>query len=158
MPSRVTFHTDTVYIYLSIYIYIYIHQAIGLMMSVLSNGLCDQGLIPGWILQKTQKRVLDPTLLNSIIKYGSRVKWSNPGNREVRSLTPIEKGAFGSPSTTVTNLYIYIYICIKGCCFLAFFKIAHSILVPFPSSFFFMHFVSVHIVHPLTSYLEKPSK
>ena len=43
------------------------------------------------------------------------VKWSNPGNGVAVSPTVVvafEKGAFGSPSTTVANftLYINIYI------------------------------------------------
>ena len=59
-----------------------------------------------------------PCLTLSIIRYGSRVKWGNPGNGVTPSLhlgvVAIEKGAFGSPSTTVSNftliIYIYIYI------------------------------------------------
>ena len=68
---------------------------------------------------KDSKMVLDDTLLMfSIIKKGSRVKWSNPGNEVTSSphlfVVAIEKGAFGSPSTEVTifsfTIYIYIYI------------------------------------------------
>ena len=32
---------------------------------VFTNGLEDQGPIPGWIIQKTQKMVLDAALLNT---------------------------------------------------------------------------------------------
>ena len=54
----------------------------------------------------------------SIIRYRLRVNWSNQGNRVVRPLhlgvAATEKGAFGSPSTKVTNFtllyFIYIYI------------------------------------------------
>ena len=60
---------------------------------------------------------MPPCLTLSIIRYGSRVKWSNPGKGVVPSLklgvVAIEKGVFGSPLTTVANftlLYIYIYI------------------------------------------------
>ena len=42
----------------------------------------------------------------SIIRYVSRVKWSNPGKRVAPSPTPREKGAFGSPLTTVANFTI----------------------------------------------------
>ena len=54
----------------------------------------------------------------SNIRYVSRVKWSNPGKGSYPHLhlgvVAIEKGAFWSPLTTVTNyiyIYIYIYIC-----------------------------------------------
>ena len=51
--------------------------------------------------------LIPPCLTLNIIRYFSRVKWSNPGKGVVPSLTPrvvaIEKGAFGSPLTTVAN-------------------------------------------------------
>ena len=54
--------------------------------------------------QRRKKRYLIPPCLTfSIIRYGSRVKCVNPGKA-------IEKGAFRSPSTTVANFTIYIYI------------------------------------------------
>ena len=40
-------------------------RAIGLMSTVFANGLRDQGSIPGWVIPKTQKIVLDATLLNT---------------------------------------------------------------------------------------------
>ena len=40
---------------------------------------------------------------------------------------------------------------LKGCCFQDSFKTACSILVQFPSSFFSLHFVSIHVVHPYSS-------
>ena len=41
--------------------------------------------------------------------------------------------------------------CFGGCCLLDLFNIACSILICFPSSFFFIRLVSVHIVHPYSS-------
>ena len=41
--------------------------------------------------------------------------------------------------------------CFVGCCFQDLFNITRSILVRFPSSFFSMRFVSVHVVHPCSS-------
>ena len=41
--------------------------------------------------------------------------------------------------------------CLVGCCRQAFFKIARSILVQLPSSFFSSRFVRVHVVHPYRS-------
>ena len=35
------------------------------MSRVFANGLRDQGSIPGWDIPKTQKMVLDDTLLNT---------------------------------------------------------------------------------------------
>ena len=50
---------------------------------------------------------MPPCLTLSIIKYISRVKWSNPGKGVASSLhlgvVGIEKGAFKPPLTTVTN-------------------------------------------------------
>ena len=58
--------------------------------------------------------LIPPGLTLSIIWYGSKVKWCNPGKEVASFPTPwgfaIEKGAFGLPSTTVTNLtFLYIY-------------------------------------------------
>ena len=51
--------------------------------------------------------MIPPCLTLSIIRYGSRVKWSNPGNGVAPPLhlgvVAIEKGAFVSPSTMVAN-------------------------------------------------------
>ena len=48
---------------------------------------------------------MPPCLTLSIIRYVSRVKWSNPGKGVAPPLhlgvVAIEKGAFGSPSTKV---------------------------------------------------------
>ena len=63
--------------------------------------------------------LISPCLTLSIIRYISRVKWSNPENGIAPTSThprlgvvAIEKGAFGSPLTKITNfsLLIYIYI------------------------------------------------
>ena len=51
--------------------------------------------------------LIAPCLTISIIRYGSRRKWSNLG----KGVVAPEKGSFGSPLTTVTDfIYIYIYI------------------------------------------------
>ena len=79
--------------------------------------------------QRLKKKwyLMPPCLTLSIIRYGSRVKWSNPG-KELRppihhDVVAIEKGAFGSPLTMVANftfftfyiIYIYIYMCVCVC-------------------------------------------
>ena len=77
-----------------------IYRAIGIMIRVFANGPGDQGSIPGRVIPKTQKTVLDAALLNtqhnkiwikskerewSSVRYGSRVK---KGNGVVPSPTP----------------------------------------------------------------------
>ena len=76
---------------------------------VFANGLGEQGSIPGWVIPKTQKMVLDAACLTlSTIRYMSRVKWSNPGKGVVFSPTSIEKGIFRSPLTMVAN-FTYLH-------------------------------------------------
>ena len=50
-------------------------------------------------------------------------------------------------------LFGWFYRCPYSCCFVGcwfqdLFNIAHSIFRQFPSSFFFIHLISVHVVHP----------
>ena len=62
-----------------IYIYIYI---IGLVGRVFINGLGDYGSIQGEVIPKIKKKkwfLIPPCLTLSMIRYISRVKWSNPG-------------------------------------------------------------------------------
>ena len=84
----------------------------GVMVRVFANGPGDLGSIPGRVIPKTQKMdLMPPCLTLNIIRYGSRVKWSNPGKGVAPYPTPcvvaIEKGAFGSPSTKVANFTFY---------------------------------------------------
>ena len=51
-----------------------INQAISLMSRVFANGLGDQSSVPGQVISKTQKMLLDATLLNTQHYKGSRVK------------------------------------------------------------------------------------
>ena len=52
-----------------------VHWAIGLMSRVFANGPGDRGLIPGRVIPKTQKMVLDAALL-STQHYKVRIKCS----------------------------------------------------------------------------------
>ena len=62
---------------------------IGIMVRVFVNGPGNLGSIPGHVISKTQKLYLIPLCLTlSIIRYVSRVKWSNPGKGVVSSPTP----------------------------------------------------------------------
>ena len=72
---------------------------------VFANGPRDRGSIPGWVISKTQKIKLDASFLNTQYhKVWIKSNWSNLLHIGV---VAIEKGAFGSPSTTVEQLYIY---------------------------------------------------
>ena len=56
---------------------------------VFANGPGDLGSIPGCLIPKTLKwYVIPPCLTLSIIRYVSRVKWSNPGKGVASSFTP----------------------------------------------------------------------
>ena len=64
-----------------------------------------------------------PCLTLSIIRYGSRVKWSNPGKGVVPSLhlgaIAIEKGGVRLPSTMAANLpNLNIYVCVCVCVYM----------------------------------------
>ena len=85
------------------------------MVRVFANGPGDQGLIPGRVIPKTQKMVLDASLFNTQhFKVRIKVKWSNPGKGVAPPLhlcvVAIEKGALGLPSTTVGNLLYSFYL------------------------------------------------
>ena len=90
---------------------------IGIMVRVFANGSGDLGSIPGRVIPKTQKMVLDATLHNTQ-HYKVRIKGKVEQSRERSSALPlylrvvaIEMGAFGSPSTTIANFtYLYIFI------------------------------------------------
>ena len=59
-----------------------------MIFTMFTNGPGDRGSLPSRVIPKTQKIVLDTSLLNTIIRYGSRVMWSNPGKCLMLSLTP----------------------------------------------------------------------
>ena len=84
---------------------IYYIWIIGLMGRVFANGPGDWGSIPDRVIRKTFFKwyLMPPYLTLSIIRYVSRVKWSNPGKGVHFGVVAIEKGAFGSPSTIVAN-------------------------------------------------------
>ena len=66
-----------------------LNRLIGWVDRVFANGPGDLGLNPGQVIPKTLKRYLIPPCLTlSIIRYISRVKWSNPGKGVAPSPTP----------------------------------------------------------------------
>ena len=92
---------------------------IGLAVRVFASGPGDLGSIPGRVMPKTQKWYLMPPCLTlSNIRYGSRVKWSNPGKGVPPFPTPW-CSSYRKRSLRVTLdygrqlyllIYIYIYI------------------------------------------------
>ena len=78
-------------------------RAIGLMSRMFANGPGDRVSIPGRVIPKTQKRILDTALLNTP-HYKVRIK-GKVENGVVPplhlSVVAIEKGAVWSPSTTI---------------------------------------------------------
>ena len=60
------------------------------MSRVFANGLGDRGSVPDRVISKTSKMVLDAALFNLCV-------------------VAIEKGALGSPSTTVSNFILLTY-------------------------------------------------
>ena len=75
---------------------------------VLANGPGDWNSIQGRVIPKTQK-----CLTLSIIRYLSRVKWSNLGTGVVPSPTPwcgsYRKMSFGSPLIKVAHFTLFYY-------------------------------------------------
>ena len=74
------------------------------MGKVFANGPVDRGSIPGRVIQKTQKMVIDATLLNPQ-HYKVRIKRKEKQSRKWPhlSVVAIRKRAFGSPLTMVAN-------------------------------------------------------
>ena len=82
------------------------------MSRVFTNGPGDRGSIPGRVITRTQKMVLNAALLNTE-HYRVQIKGKVKQSREWSSaltlhlgVVAVEKGAFGSSSTTVAN-FIY---------------------------------------------------
>ena len=90
--------SDTKYFFLScprhcdqelIVVIEYYNNIIHRVISSFANGPGNLGSIPGWVIPKTQKMVLDASLLNTQHnKVRIKGKWSNPGKGEVPSPTP----------------------------------------------------------------------
>ena len=78
------------------------------MDRVFASGAGDQGSIPGRVIPKTKKIVLDAALLNTQ-HYNVCIKGNVEQSRDRSTphthlgVVANEKGDFGSPSTTVTN-------------------------------------------------------
>ena len=88
------------YVMFSFFMYVFTNLFIGLVGWVFANGPGDQNSIPGCVIPKTFKMVLDTSLLNTQ-QYKLRIKGKMEQSWERRSALPphlgvvaIEKGAF----------------------------------------------------------------
>ena len=63
------------------------NRLIGLVGKVFANGTGDRGSIPGWVIPKTLKMVLDTSLLNTQ-QYKVRIKGKVEQSRERSSALP----------------------------------------------------------------------
>ena len=82
------------------------------MSRMFANGPGDLVSIPRQVIPKTQKMVLDATLLYTQ-HYKVQIKGKVEQTRKW-NVVAIEKEVFWSPSNKVAN-FIYIYIYIYGC-------------------------------------------
>ena len=86
------------------------------MSRVFSNGPEDQGSIPDQDIPKTQKIVLNASLLNTQ-HYKVQIRGKVEQSRERSCTFPnnlgivaIEKGALGLPSTAAANLLLFYFL------------------------------------------------
>ena len=85
-----------------------VDRLIGIEGREIANGLGNRGSIPGRVIPKTLKMVLDTSLLN-IQHYKARIEGKVEQSRERSSyVVAIERGAFWSPSTTAANFTFFI--------------------------------------------------
>ena len=107
---------------------LYIHYIYVCVGGVFANGPGDLGSIPGRIIPKTLKMVLDTSLLNTQ-QYKVRIKGKVEQSRKRSvNVVAIEKGALWLPSTTFAN---FIYICIYSSKDLYFLQETGSIFLTF---------------------------
>ena len=88
----------------------------GQMSTVFINGPGEQGSIPGQIIPETQKMILDAALLSTQYykvringKVEQSLEWSSTPTLHL-GVVAIEKGAFRSPSTKVTNFTHLLFV------------------------------------------------
>ena len=88
---------------------------IKIVARVFTNGPGDWSSIPGRVIPKTHKVVLDASLLNTQ-HYKVRIKGKVKQSKERNCVFPYtsvvanEKGALGLPLTTVANFTIFFFI------------------------------------------------
>ena len=97
--------------YEQIGIYIYIAPDIGLAVRVFANGPGDLGSIPGRVIPKTLKMVLDASLLNTQhykVRIKGKVEQSMERSRALPGVVSYRKGSLQVTLDYGRQLYIYI--------------------------------------------------
>ena len=128
---------------------LYLNRLIGLVGRVFTNGPGDLGSVPGRVIPKTFKMVLDTSLLNTQ-QYKERIKGKVEQSRE-RSITlqlgvvamkrePSGRTRLRSP--TLLHIYIYIYIWF----IFSDFTPGHFLQMPFSFHFSFSIFLFCFLV------------
>ena len=99
-------HSDTEWWYFSL------KWLIGLVSKVFANGPGDRGSIPGRVIPKTFKMVMIPLCLTlSIIRYVSRVKWSNPRKGVAPYSTPRCSSYWKGSLLVALDYSCHLYLC-----------------------------------------------
>ena len=105
--------TSLYWLKVSIYIVYIISPDIGIMVRVFANGPGDLGSIPGWVIPKTQKVILDATFLNTQ-QYKVWIKGKVEQSREKSAPSPTpwcssyRKGSLLVALNYGCQLYFYI--------------------------------------------------
>ena len=91
-----------------------VKSLIGIIVKMFANGPVDLGSIPGRVIPKTEKMVLDASLLNTQhYKVQIKGKWSNSWKGVAPSPTPqcskYRKGSLWVTLNYVWSLYIVIW-------------------------------------------------
>ena len=111
-PSFTSFNSILQSFLLSCLLFDFLHAlnwCIGLVSRLFTNGLGDQGSIPCRVIPKTQKMVLDTSMLNTLhYKVCIKGKWSNPEKVVVPYPTP-QCSSYWKGSLQVTK-FTYIFL------------------------------------------------
>ena len=117
LPFDLVTSVDKDLLHVNSYIYIYIHTH-GLAVRVFANGSGDLGSIPGRVIPKTQKMVLDASLLNTQ-HYKVRIKGKVEQSREGVAPSPTpwcssyRKGSFRVTLDYGRQLYFFTYYSVQ---------------------------------------------
>ena len=99
-----------IYIYARIHIGLFVYQPICLMSKIFANGPVERGPIPGRVILKTQKTVLDSSLLSTRY-YKICIKGKVEQSRERSNTLTDASVAVNYGCQLYFSLYIFRYIC-----------------------------------------------
>ena len=120
---------------------------IGIMIRVFANGSGDRGSIPGRLIPKTQNMVFDVSLLNTrYYKVRIKGKMEECQGKELHlflhlGVVAIQKGAFGSPFTTVSQLICTLFVLDR----IIWYHIMFKVSLRFCFSFWIWNYIYIYI-------------